>query len=133
MKQGVRRGSVLIESMIAIALLALAMTGVSQLIVLAGRQQRIVESRRLAHREASNVMERVMARRDSQLSPDNLAAISVSPETRAQLPSAAVKIHVTPTDDGRTNQLRVEVAWVDFVGQAELVEVSAWRPAGSSP
>jgi type II secretory pathway pseudopilin PulG len=128
-----RRGSLMLETMMAVTLVAIALAGVSQLLLLASRQQRIVESRRLAQREAGNVMERVMIRRDGELTADKLAEITVSPETRASLPSATLNIRVTPTEEATTSMIRVEVGWVERTGQAQQVEISAWRQAGSIP
>ena len=128
----VRAGSLMMESAMAITLVALALAGVSQLLLLAGNQQRAVEARRLAYREAGNVMERVMVLPATSLAEAE-KTIGMSTETRAGLPSATLSIVASPTDEAGMSQVRVEISWRDANGQTEQVELIAWKSAGSTP
>ena len=122
----------MIEAMIAIMLVALALAGVSQLLLLAGRQQRLSDGRRLANREAGNVMERVIAQTEGDAAISNLESFVISPETRTRLPQATLKILMNPLNDTATTEVRVEIAWLDPNGQPEQVELTAWTYAGGA-
>jgi hypothetical protein len=128
----VRSGSLMLESAMALTLIALALAGVSQLLLLAGKQQRAVEARRLAHREAGNVMERVMVLPATTLA-QAAPAIDISAEMRNAMPSAKLSIDASPADEAGTTEIRVEISWRDANGQAEQVELIAWTSAGSTP
>ena len=128
----VRAGSLLMESAMAITLVAIALAGVSQLLILAGNQQRAIEARRLAYREVGNVMERLMVLPEPSWA-DAEKSINISAETRAALPSAKLAIVARPADEAGVTQIRVEIAWRDANGQSEQVELIAWKSAGSTP
>jgi hypothetical protein len=123
-----REGNLTIECLAAIMLAAIALTGVSQLLVFAGRQQYIHEQRRFAASAAANVTEKLMTRPFEQLTTENLDAFQLPPEARDLLPAATVAIRVTELEGTpAAKQVQVTVNWRNGSHQPEQFQLLSWR------
>jgi hypothetical protein len=123
-----RVGGILIEASMAITLVAFALVGVAQLMVAAGRQKRTTEWRRLAHREACNVMERIMVRDYDDVVMERLANVALSNDAQQWLPAATLAVEVEDVRDEFTaRRVQVEVDWHNLAGQKEQVTLVAWK------
>jgi hypothetical protein len=118
----------LLESIVATLLLAAALVGVSQLLIVAGRDQRAVELRRVAAREAGNILEEIAARPFEQVTPETLAGYELSAESRQQLPEGRVSVRVESAQEPvAARQVQVEVGWRNLSGRDERLQLTAWR------
>lgn len=112
-----RRGSTLLETVTAVAimavLIAVAMKGVTAI----GTQRQTLAHRETALREAANLAERLGSRPFGELSTEKLASVRVSDEAAAALAGATVKIDVAArTADPSFKRVAIEVSWLDSTG-----------------
>ena len=125
-----RKGATIQEAMVAILIVAAVLVGVAQLLAMVASQRRSAQQRSLATREAGNLMEDVMTRRWSDLTPDALAEIQLSDQCRQGLPDAELHIDVSPEDD--TDQIRridIRIDWTTAADRRSApVQLVAWRP-----
>jgi len=124
-----RRGSLLLEASMAVALLALVFMAVSQLLAVAGRQRREAQWRWQATLEAANVLERVMARPWDELTTDGLAALTLSAQTARRLPDPRLRVDTQPLPGPpAAKRIRVRLDWVNLAGdRGQPVVLVAWK------
>ncbi len=124
-----RRGATLLEMLAAGTLLGTLLVVCLQLFSAAATQHRAAARRQAASLELANVMERVAARPWSQLTTAALAAEQLSPEARAQLPGAELKIEVFgPADDPEAKRLTATIGWPDREGRPpQPLRLTTWR------
>jgi len=125
-----RQGHTILETMVAAVLLAVAATvGVQMLLATASARQ-ATETRRLATREAANVMERVMALAPDELTPQTVEQMKLSPRAQKALPGAKLTIRLDEsTGDGPpATRVTVELTWKSHAGRAAPpLRLLAWR------
>ena len=124
-----RRGSMFLEVCMAIVVVAAALVVIAQLLVVAARQQRALDQRLLATREAANLMERVMARPWSELTDTRLTDLALSPGAASRLPGSRLSIQIIPHDEQPGfKEIRVQVDWLNRADQRGLpVQLVAWK------
>lgn len=124
-----RRGFSLMEIIAAAGLLSVIMlvTVPSLRWVAAGRRD--AAQRQLASQELANVMERVLARESSALTPEAVATEELSAEAKARLPGGELKVTVTATDDSPpAKRVTAELRWNDATGQSMApMRLTAWK------
>lgn len=126
-----RRGIVLMELMVAGALLGTLLVVCLQLVAATSAQRRAIAQRQLALIEVGNVMERLAARPWSELTPQT-SGPKLSPSATKRLPNAELNIEVAPSL-AETNAKRIVVSlrWQDRAGQfIQPVRLVTWRWKG---
>lgn len=124
-----RNGATIPEAMVAMLIVAAVLVGVAQLLAMVAGQRRNTQQRSLAVREAGNLMEDLMTRPWSELTPDSLAEFQLPEPCLQQLPDAKLQIEVHADDD--TDQARRIDIRIDWAGPADRrcqpVRLVAWR------
>jgi len=133
-----RRGSMLLEVVIASGLAAVLAMLFAQALSSVALERRHVERRAIALQEAANIVERVAALEWSQITSEGVTDIGLSPEIEHILPAAAAHLSVEEQPgEVPAKQVRVEIQWQGAAGQPEPpVRLSYWaypRPAGGAP
>jgi Tfp pilus assembly protein PilV len=124
-----RRGATLQEAIIAVTITIAVITGIAQLCAVAAVQRRVAEQRTLATWEAGNLMEDLVSRPWSEMTPEKLAAAELSDACRQNLPEAKARVEATPEGDGgEVVRLNVQIDWQNAAGQrVKPVRLVAWR------
>ena len=124
-----RAGLSLLEMMVAGALLATLLTISLKLIGASASQWRAMEQRTLAIQEASTLLERLTARKWSDVTPEAARKVELSAAVSQALPGAELAIDVAqPADDKQAKRIRVEIRWQDVAGRrTRPVGLVAWR------
>jgi hypothetical protein len=128
-----RRGIVLMELLVAGALLGTLLVVCLQLIAATSAQHRATDQRQLAVIEVGNVMERLAAQPWSELTPQT-AAPRLSPPVAKRLPSAELKVEVAPSPaEPDAKRIVVSLRWQDRAGQfMQPVKLVTWRWKGKN-
>ncbi len=123
-----RRGTTLIELMVAAALLGTILVVCLQLVAATTMQRRAADQRRLALMEVENAMERLAARPWNELTPQT-AAGPLSPAVHSRLPGAELKADVTTSAaEPGAKRIAVSLRWKDNSGRfTKPVTIVAWR------
>lgn len=124
-----RRGTTITEATIAIGLSAVVLGGVAQLVAVTSNQQRVSERRSAAVREAGNLMEDLMSRSWTDVTPENMAAIEPSEWCRQTLPDARLRVDVNSEgEQDETKRISIQIDWQNVAGRrGEPVRLVAWR------
>jgi hypothetical protein len=119
----------LLESIVALGVLAVACTAGVQALAWAGAQRRLTDQRQCALQEAANLLEQVRQIPWKELTEDRLADIALSDETRQRLNSAQLNV----TSEGAASELdaikvSVEIQWLSrYSGSPWQVRLVTWR------
>ncbi len=124
-----RRGATIGEAAIAIGLSAVVLGGVAQLVAVASNQQRISERRRAAVREVGNLMEDLMSRVWTDVTPENMSAVEPSKWCRQTLPDARLSVDVnSESEEDEGKRISIQIDWQNASGaRGEPVRLVAWR------
>ena len=124
-----RRGFSMMEIIVAAGLLGVVVlvTVPSLRWVSAGRLA--AAQRQLASQELANVMERLLTREPSALTPEAVATEELSAEAKARLPGGELRVTVTATDDSPpARRVTAELRWNDATGQSMVpIRLTAWK------
>ena len=124
-----RRGTTLLESVIALGLLAAAFTLGAQALGWSAAQRRLADERHIAVQEAANCLQRVRQLPWDELTDERLTSLELSSHASALLASA--ELHVTAADAGEepaARRIRAEVSWVTRHGGTPLrIGLVTWR------
>ncbi|QDU94706.1 hypothetical protein [Lignipirellula cremea] len=101
-----RRGSLIVEGLVAMVIIGCALTVAGQLITLSIVQRRAVEEHAVACEEAANLAERISLLPYDQL--EQTAAWELS-DTARQLPHPQLKIERSPEDAAQ--RIRILILW----------------------
>ncbi len=133
-KRSVRRGSLLLESALALMMLVMAMTLTVQILNAAAGGRRGAERRDRALIEVANLMEQITARPFDQVTPDLAKSVALSAGAKRSLPSAELKVAVADSErDAR--RIAITLRWRARSGEWEspLVLVSWINRKGGRP
>ncbi|HBO44109.1 MAG TPA: hypothetical protein DD670_09295 [Planctomycetaceae bacterium] len=125
-----RSGFSLMETTVAIALLAAAGAICVQVLVAGAAARRAADQRLFASREAANVMERLMAAPRDRLTPESVETLTLRDEAIDVLPGAKLTVALAPsTDEGPpATRVTLTLAWKTRAGTAALpVRLVAWH------
>jgi hypothetical protein len=124
-----RRGAMLLETIVAGALLGTLLVLCLQLLGAAAAQRRAADQRQCAVQELANVVERVAARPWAELNTTALATEKLSPWAADQLPGAQLKIEVsTNTKQPEAKRIALSLRWQDRSGQLlPPLTITTWR------
>lgn len=121
-----KRGFLLYEAMMALALAMALSVGVAQVLSVVAQQRRLARQHAAAVQEAGNLMEQIAARQWEQAVP-GLSPASLSDAGRAWLPGAELKIEIADEDPG-VRRIRIEITWHDPAGKpAAPVCLVGWK------
>lgn len=129
MRRRCRRGSMFVETAIGIALVAIVMVSVAQLVALASKQRREVAQSQIATQEVANVLEHIMVMQWDELTTEATSQPKLSEDLASQLadPELAITI-VTTDDDLPTKKIEIALSWTDQANRrVDPVRLVAWR------
>ena len=124
-----RRGSMLVETAIGIALAVVVMIAVAQLVGLAVKQRREAADIRQATEAVSNVMEHIIVLPWDELTVEELKRFEESTKLSPNLAESEMSITVSRTDDALpTKRIEVALSWLDLARRrVEPVRLVAWK------
>ena len=127
--KAMRRGSTILEMVVAATLVGMLLVICLQLCVATTAQRRVAAQRQCATVELANVMERVAARPWNELTAAALAAERLSPSAGGQLPGAELKIDVsTPAGEPEAKRLVASIVWREPNGRPlQPLTLTTWR------
>ncbi|MFC1596814.1 hypothetical protein ACFL5Q_02600 [Planctomycetota bacterium] len=126
-----RRGVSLLEISTAGILLAAMMAVSLQFLGATAAQRQGLQARRMAVREAANVMERVCARAWEELTPQGLGDVELSSEVQERLFESALEIEVAEAEELGGKRITVVVGWLNRADRSNRsVRLVAWRHPG---
>ncbi|MGI6415395.1 MAG: hypothetical protein ACOX1P_06965 [Thermoguttaceae bacterium] len=121
-----KRGVLLYEAMMALALAMALSVGVAQILTVVANQRRLARQRAAAVLEAGNLMEQIAARPWEQAAPGQ-SPVSLSRVCRQWLPGAELKVEITG-EEPDARRIRIEITWHDPSGQpAAPVCLAGWK------
>jgi len=123
------RGAMLVETAIGIALAAVVMIAVAQLVAVVAKQRHEVAQTRLATQEVANVMERMMVLPWDDLTSEAGKGFDVSQESAPALDDPRLSITVSGSDDSLpTKKIEIALSWRDQANRrVEPVRLVAWK------
>ena len=131
-----RRGSILLDAMVATALLAVTITLSAQAISTISRAQRSAEDRSIALQIAAGALERVAAWPSQQVTADKLDEYSREHPTSDALPGTELVLTVDEVaDEPAARRICSEVRWRDGAAFSKPVRLYYWlyRPGRETP
>ena len=126
-----RRGSLLLETTVAIVILAAAIVAVAHTMAVLSVQRQSAERQSLATQEAANLMERIYVLPASEITPKKVAELKLSPTCRERLPEATLDIAVESLGaEPPAKRISIEIEWTGHGGvRCQPVRVTAWKHA----
>ena len=124
-----RRGVMLMEMIVACAILGVLLTVSLQLLAGLAAQRRAADQRQLASIEIGNVMDRVASRGWAELTQASVARETLAESVRRQLPGAELKIEVSVLPkEPEVKRIFVSLTWRDRAGQPlPPLQVVTWK------
>ena len=124
-----RRGYMLMEMIVACAILGVLLTVSLQLLAGLAAQRHAADQRQLAAIEIGNVMDRVASRRWAELTQASVARETLAESVRRQLPGAELKIEISIVpQEPEVKRILVSLRWRDRTGQPlPPVQVVTWK------
>lgn len=123
-----QRGSIVVEVVVAVAVLGVAIVGIARLQWLIQRQQRAIQERRVARDEALNQLESLLAEPWERVTAEVAGERTLSSVAQHHLRDAAITYTVEPTSDGPpAKTLSAEISWTAIGGLREQIRLSAWK------
>jgi prepilin-type N-terminal cleavage/methylation domain-containing protein len=121
-------GYTLLETTIALAILAAAFVLVAQVLATCARQRQAAEQLLVAQLEAANAVERIAALPFDQVSAAKLGELTLSKAAQAALPEGKLTTTLDESTDGiRQKRVLAQVAWTAGVDQPRTVTLTTWR------
>ena len=124
-----RRGAMLVETAIGIALAVVAMMAVAQLVAVVAKQRHETAQFQLAIQEVSNVMERMTVLPWDELTTEAAEQFVASRDSAVALDDPELTITVSDVDDSLpAKRIEVTLAWRDQAHRrVEPVRLVAWK------
>jgi hypothetical protein len=124
-----RRGYMMMEMIVACALLGVLLTISLQLLAGLAAQRRTADQRQLAAIEIGNVMDRVASRRWKELTQASVAHETIAESVRRQLPGVELKIDVSVLPkEPDVKRIVVSLRWRDRAGRPlPPLQVVTWK------
>lgn len=118
-----------IEVAVGLGVGMVVMVAVAQLLAVIGQQRANVASIRLATREASNAMERLLAASWNELQPDAPPEVVISEAAAERLDDPRLSVLITETEsEVRVKKIEVRIDWLNRAGQrGKPFRLAAWR------
>jgi hypothetical protein len=128
-KSSPHRAFTLLETTVALGMLAFGLILTVQLLGLAARQRQAAGQLLVAQLEAANTLERIAAMPYDRVTAESLKSLTISDDAKATLADGELKANVeTSADSGpRHKRITVEVAWPTGEGPPRTVELTSWK------
>jgi hypothetical protein len=128
-----RRGTLLLESVATLAILAIAVTTVAQIAIAQQRQRRALANLDMARQEAANAVEHVFAIPFEQLTEEHLQRIAN--RVTGELPNLVCSIRAVDDAESRGKQVDVMVTAQNEKTSfpQRVVRLTVWRFPASPP
>jgi type II secretory pathway pseudopilin PulG len=124
-----RRGTTLLETVVAVGLLATGLSLTAQVLAWNSAQRRANQQRQCAVQEAANCLERLRLLPWDELTAAGVQDFEMSAEAAAVLPQAKLKLdvrHDPAQRDGK--RMQIQIQWTNRAGQPVApVRLTAWR------
>lgn len=131
-----QRGSMLLEVMVAIALLAVTVSLCIKTLTAMGRQQMALGQRAYAAELANNLLERLRGHDWPAITPALAAELKLPADAQQRLPAPQLDIQVAERKSPEAKQMTVIIRWQEGGGrQARPVRLTTWvyRKGGPRP
>lgn len=132
-----RRGIVILETVVASALLVALVAVSLQMLSTAAAQRRAVDGRAIALAEAANVAEQISTLPFDEITTDALAAIQLSAAAKRSLSQGELKLDVEPLNSPpQGKRVSIEITWKGSPRIESPVRLTIWTYAtsrGSTP
>lgn len=130
-RQRRRKGTLTNEAIMAIALAVTLLAGLAQFLAVTVVQRRVREQRVCAQREAGNLMERLMSRSWSNLTPELASETKLSRIGQATLKDGQVQIRLREEQQPMpAKRIEIRIDWQTGTGaRAVPVTLVAWKYA----
>jgi Tfp pilus assembly protein PilV len=124
-----RRGASIVEALVALSVLATAVTGATQLLVLSTQQRQNADRLLVGQLEAANVLERVAAMRYEEVTPESLRGLKLSAEAQGALPAAQLKVELVEAAAPEPPEKRItaKISWSAVGDERAAVQLTAWK------
>jgi Tfp pilus assembly protein PilV len=124
-----RRGSMLVETAIGVALAVVVMIAVAQLVAVVAKQRRETAHTRLATQEVANAMEHMTVLPWGELTAEAAERFVASRQSVSALEDPQLSISVSNVDDSLpTKQIEIALSWRDqSTRRVEPVRLVAWK------
>lgn len=129
-RKKVPRGSVLLETTVAIVILAAAIIAVAHTMAVLSVQRQSAERRALATQEAANLMERIYVLPVDEITAEKVAKLELSAPCRERLPEAklGVAVEVVGEEDPQAKRIAIGIEWTGHGGvRSRPVHLTAWK------
>ncbi len=126
-----RRGSILLETTVAIIILAAAIVAVAHTMAVLAVQRQSAERHTVATQEAANLMERIYILPVDEITAEKMAELKLSASCRDRLPEATLDIAVeTMGEEPPARRIAIEIEWTGHGGmRSQPVRLTAWKHA----
>ena len=122
-----KRGFVLHEALMAVAMAMALAVGIAQLLVIVAHQRRLARQYAVATREAGNLMEDLAARSWGDTATNALKSLELSEAAANYLPEANLSVDVTE-EEADMKRITVEIEWQIAPERAEeSVRLVGWK------
>ena len=128
-RRRIPRAFTLIEISVALAIVAVALLAIAQLLTTALLQQRLIARRAAATQEASNVLDRIIARKWGALPVGEVDDVALSSGFLQTTPAARLTADVADVPGPPlAKRVQVSVGWTNPAGEPEMpVTLFAWK------
>lgn len=121
-----RKGFLLQEAMMALALVIAILAGLAQLLGMVAQQRRLARQQAVAMAEAGNLMEELASRSWSRIDAKQVASLGLSAECRRVLPDGQLHVDVVEEDQD-TKRISVRIDWRGAAGRRSVpVRLVGW-------
>jgi len=126
-----RRGSILLETTVAIIILGAAMVAVAHTVAATAVQRQSAERQTLATQEAANLMERIYVLSVDEITAEKVSELRLSPSCHDRLPDAKLDITVeSATQEPLSKKIGIQIEWTGHGGiRSQPVRLTAWKYA----
>ncbi len=125
------RGSILLETTVAIIILGAAMVAVAHTVATLAVQRQSAERQTLATQEAANLMERLFVLPADDITAERVSELQLSPSCHDRLPDAKLDITIEPAGlEPTSKKIGIQIEWTGHGGmRSPPVRLTAWKYA----
>ena len=127
-----RRGTSIVEAVVSLSVLATAITGATQILVLSAQQRQTADRLLSAQLEVANVLERVAAMRYEEATPEAMRNLKLSAEVQKSLPAAQLKVELVESaaPEPPNKRITAAISWPVAGEERATAQLTAWKYKG---
>ncbi len=124
-----RRGASILEAVVALGVLATAVTGATQILLLTAQQRHSADRLLTAQLEAANVLEHVEVLRYEEITPEAMNHLKLSAESQAALPGAKLKVELIEAKAPQLPHKRItaNITWRSLGDDRAATQLTTWK------